>query len=58
MDVWMDQKKTVAIKTRECYKLEKRLQLVKEEVEQEIEMKRKTHAKQSISKEEESSVAK
>ena len=54
----MDQKKTAANNTRKYHQLKKRLQLVKEEVEQEIEMKRKTYAKQSISKEEESSVAK
>ena len=36
--------------------MKKQLQLVKEEVEQEIEMRRKTHSKQLISKEEENSV--
>ena len=54
----MDAKKTVAVEIRECKHLKERLKLVEEEVEQEVEMRRKTHTQQSISEEEESSVAK
>ena len=56
--VLMDAKKTVAVEIRECKHLKERLHLVEEEVEQEVEMRRKTHTQQSISEEEESSVAK
>ena len=56
--VWMDAKKTVAVEIRECKRLKERLQLVEEEVEQEVEMRRKTHTQQAISGEEESRIAK
>ena len=58
ISVWMDAKKTVAVETHGCQQLKERLQRVEEKVEEEIEMRRKTHAQQWISEEEESSVAK
>ena len=54
----MDAKKTVAVEIHGCQQLKERLQLVEEKVEEEVEMRRKIHAQQSISEEEESSVAK
>ena len=56
--VWMDTKKTVVVVIREGKRLQERLQLMEEEMEQEVEMRRKTHTQQAISGEEESLIAK
>ena len=40
ISVWMDAKKTVAVKTHGCQQLKERLQRVEEKVEEEIEMRR------------------